>query len=198
MERPREPNRRRQGRPGRPSRQERISRFLAFLLRHRPEEAGLELDERGAAGLEEVVEAVRARPGLKGTTRDEIEHLATSEASGRFEITGDRIRARYGHTFARLIRHEPAEPPDTLFHGTTPDAAEQILTEGLEPTGRQYVHLSPDTPAAREVGRRRCESPVSLRIDTLSARKVGVRFYPASPAVWLSGPIPPECITRLE
>jgi len=185
----------RKGRP-RPSVDERLSRFLAFVLRHHPEEANLALDEYGAVGIEELAAAVRARPGLESITRDRIERLVTGQAPPRFEILGDRIRARYGHSLAQPIRYEPADPPDTLFHGTSPDAAETILTEGLKPTQRQYVHLSSDTPAAREVGSRHCPEPVILQIDTLGARKAGVRFYPAGPTVWLSDPIPPECITR--
>jgi len=157
----------------------------------------LALDEYGAAGIEELVAAVRARPGLESITRERIERLAATQSPPRFEILGDRIRARYGHTLPRPIRFEPADPPETLFHGTTAEIADQILTEGLQPSGRQYVHLSVDTPAAREVGRRHTPQPIILRIDTESARKAGARFYPAGPAVWLSDPIPPECITRL-
>jgi len=194
---PRQPRRSREGRP-RPSVDERLSRFLAFVLRHHPEEAGLALDEHGAAGIEELVAAVCARPGLESITRERIERLVTGQSPPRFELMGDRIRARYGHSLAQPVRYEPAEPPDNLFHGTTPETAETILTEGLNPTQRQYVHLSSDTPAAREVGGRHCPEPVILRIDTASARKAGVRFYSAGPTVWLSDPLPPECITRAE
>jgi putative RNA 2'-phosphotransferase len=158
----------------------------------------LALDEYGAAGIEELVAAVRARPGLESITRKQIERLVTGQSPPRFEILGDRIRARYGHSLAQPFRYEPAEPPDALFHGTSPEIAETILTEGLKPIQRKYVHLSPDTPAAREVGGRHCTEPVILQIDTASARKAGVRFYPAGPTVWLSDPIPPECITRAE
>jgi len=194
---PRQPPRSREGRP-RPSVDERLSRFIAFVLRHHPEEANLALDEYGAAGIEELVAAVRARPGLEFITRERIERLVTGQSPPRFEILGDRIRARYGHSLAQPVRYEPAEPPDNLFHGTSPETAETILTEGLKPTQRQYVHLSSDTLAARAVGGRHCPEPVILQIDTVSARKAGVRFYPAGPTVWLSDPLPPECITRAE
>ena len=189
-----------QSRKGRPrlSVDERLSRFLAFVLRHHPEEANLALDASGAADIEELVVAVRARPGLESITRERIERLVTGQSAPRFELLGDRVRARYGHTITQPIRYEPADPPDVLFHGTSPETAEKILTEGLQPTPRQYVHLSTDTPAARAVGGRHCPQPVILQIDTASARKAGVRFYPAGPAVWLSDPLPPECITRAE
>jgi putative RNA 2'-phosphotransferase len=193
------PDRRRagRGRP-RPPRQERLSRLLAFILRHHPDQFGLELDERASAALDDVAAAVRGQPGLADVTRQDIERLVTGEQSQRFEIEGDRLRARYGHSFEQPIRLEPADPPPDLFHGTTPEAAETCLLEGLKPSGRQFVHLSGETPAAREVGRRRCPVPAVLRVDTASARKAGVRFYPGGASVWLSDPIPPECITRVE
>jgi len=186
------------GGPPRPSRDERLSRFLAFLLRHHPEEVGLTLDEQGAADLDALTEAIRGRKGLEGVTREHIERLAASgPAAQRFEVLGNRIRARYGHSLPQAIQYEEAEPPEHLFHGTTPEGAEKVLAEGLRPADRQRVHLSIDTPAAREVGRRRCPDPVILRIDTAGARKAGVRFYHAGPAVWLSDEIPPGCIARV-
>jgi putative RNA 2'-phosphotransferase len=157
------------------------------------------LDERGAADLDVLAEGVKTRRGFENITREEIEQLAaTGPAAVRFEIIGNRIRARYGHTLPQAIQYEPAQPPKDLFHGTTPENAQTILADGLKPAERQRVHLSVDAPAAREVGRRRCPDPVILRIDTAAARKAGVQFYPGGPAVWLSDALPPKCITRVE
>ena len=191
----------RSGRPRPPQRsgEERLSRFLAFILRHHPEQVNVSLDEQGSADLDALAEAIRAGPGFEGVDRQQIEALVSSgPAAQRFEILGNRIRARYGHTLPQVIQYEPAEPPEFLFHGTTPQSAEPILAEGLHPMDRQRVHLSADTPAAREVGRRRCPDPVILRIDTVCAQKGGAKFYCGGPAVWLSDDIPPECITRVE
>ena len=183
----------------RPSADERLSRFLAFVLRHHPEEIGLELDDRGAVDFETLLERIRSQPGYERVTREQVERLAASgPGAARFAIEEGRIRARYGHSLEQPIRHEPAEPPPILFHGTTPEAADQVLAEGLTAGQRQRVHLSVDTPAAREVGRRRCDEPVILQVDTECAAKAGVRFYRGGPAVWLSDDIPPECITRAE
>jgi putative RNA 2'-phosphotransferase len=196
---PRGPRGARRSGPPKPPAEERLSRFLAFVLRHHPEEAGLTLDEQGSVDLDALAAAVRTKPGLDDTTRERIERLVASGlASQRFEITGNRIRARYGHSVAQSIQYEPAAPPADLFLGTTPEIAETILADGLKPFERQRVHLSVDTPAAREVGRHRCPDPVILRIDTACARKAGVQFYRGGPAVWLSDAIPPQCIARVE
>jgi putative RNA 2'-phosphotransferase len=186
------------GRPARLSVDEQLSRFLAFVLRHHPEEIGLELDEQGAADIGELLQRICARPGFAGVTREQIERLAAGLSAVRFEVRGNRLRARYGHSLPQTIQYDPATPPTDLFHGSTPEAAEQVLAEGLKAVQRQRVHLSVDTPAAREVGRRRCPDPVVLRIDTTGAGKTGVRFYDAGPAVWLSDDIPPECLSRVE
>jgi len=200
---------RRQGRrdprrpPRRPDRTERpadanLSRFLAFVLRHHPEEIGLTLDDEGAVDLDQLLEALRTRPGFGDMTRERVERLlAEGPSAQRFEVRANRVRARYGHSLAQPIRYAEGDPPAWLFHATTPEGADQVLADGLNPAERQRVHLSIDTPAAREVGRRRCPDPVLLRIDTAAARKAGVRFYPGGPAVWLSDDIPSACITRL-
>jgi len=182
-----------------PSVDERLSKFLAFLLRHHPEIVNVALDERGAADLNALTTAVRTRPGFEEITRERIELLATTgPAALRFEVIGNTIRARYGHSLTQPIQYEPAEPPEHLFHGTTPERAAEILAAGLKPADRQRVHLSSDTPAALEVGLRRSPEPVILRVDTQCAQKAGVKFYCAGPAVWLSDEIPPGCIDRVE
>ncbi len=189
----------RRGGAPRPSADERLSRFLAFVLRHHPEEVNLSLDATGSADLDAVVACLRARPGLAEMTRAKIERLvAAGPGAVRFEIAGDRIRARYGHSLPQLIEYPPADPPEALFHGTAPERVETILAEGLKAGNRQRVHLSVDAPAAREIGLRRSPAPVILRIDTASASGAGVRFYRAAPSVWVSDEIPPQCISRVD
>jgi putative RNA 2'-phosphotransferase len=177
---------------------ERLSRFLAYILRHHPEEAGLTLDDQASADVDELLAAIHTRSGLQDVTREELLALVAGEGAQRFELLGQRLRARYGHSLPQPVRYEASEPPADLFHGTEPDAAADILSAGLTPGQRQYVHLSIDMPAAREVGLRRCQAPVIFRVDTVCAAKAGVRFFRAGPAVWLSDPIPPECIVKVE
>jgi len=178
---------------------ERLGRFLAYILRHHPEVIGLRLDERGLVPLDALVQALRGRHKFSDVTREKIERLVVSGPTGqRFEIVGESIRARYGHTLRTAVRYKPAQPPPVLFHGTTPEGAREILAQGLKPRERQRVHLSSDEAAAREIGLRRCPNPVILRIDTKGALKAGVQFYGAGPAVWLCDGIPAQCIARAE
>ena len=83
------------GRPAPLPVDERLSRFLAYVLRHHPEDAGLVLDERGSADLDPLVDAVRDRR-LAGAALDVV--AGEMEAAGpgaspavRFAATDDRI-----------------------------------------------------------------------------------------------------------
>ena len=81
-------------------------------------------------------------------------HVVKHGSKQRFAVEGGRIRARYGHSVPLAISYEYAEPPATLYHGTSEANLASILREGLLPMGRQKVHLSADTETARQVGLR--------------------------------------------
>jgi putative RNA 2'-phosphotransferase len=104
----------------------------------------------------------------------------------RFQIEGNRIRARYGHSLARPIRYEPCAPPPRLYHATSPDGLASIRREGLRPMERQYVHLSPDPETALHVGARHADRPVVLTVRAAQAHAAGVEFYQADDAVYLA------------
>jgi putative RNA 2'-phosphotransferase len=177
---------------------ERLGRFLAFVLRHHPEKLRLTLDERASADIETVAKALNKRPGFEAVTRKQIERFVESAISAhRFEINGNRIRARYGHSLPQPIVYEQAEPPAVLFYGTIAENAQVSLKEGLKIIKKRLVHLSTDITSARQVGLRRTPQPVILKVDTVKAAKAGVVFYKAGPAVWLSDAIPPACISKM-
>lgn len=112
----------------------------------------------------------------------------------RHEIQGEMIRALYGHSTPGALVMVPAAPPDELFHGTSPQSIRSILTGGLLPMGRQYVHMSKDPSTAFLVGSRKSPYPVVLNIDAASANSTGVTFFRGSAVVWLANHVPPEFI----
>ena len=77
----------------------------------------------------------------------------------RFEITGDRIRARYGHSVPQTVTYPEVQPPNPVPRDLAEGAARGIQKEGLQPMGRQYVHLSTQVDQARLVGRRHAPEP---------------------------------------
>ncbi|HHS96904.1 MAG TPA: RNA 2'-phosphotransferase [Chloroflexi bacterium] len=172
-----------------------LSKFLALILRHQPERFGLALDEEGWVPLSEVMEVLRGLPNFRWATRADVMEIVekgSGDGKRRFEVEGDRIRARYGHSIARRIRYTPCTPPARLYHGTSPEALPSIRREGLKPMGRQYVHLSPDPETAVQVGKRHAPHPVVLTVRAAEAHTAGVQFYRAEESVYLSQPIPPD------
>jgi putative RNA 2'-phosphotransferase len=174
-----------------------LSKFLSLILRHQPERFALAIDEEGWASLPEVMEILNGLPNFRWATRAEV-MTVVEEGSGddkrRFEVEGNRIRARYGHSFAQPIRYEPCAPPSILYHGTSQRAMAAIRREGLRPMGRQYVHLSPDPETATRVGARHDEQPVVLTIHAAEAHAAGVVFHQADEAVYLAKCIPVQFV----
>lgn len=173
-----------------------ISKCMSHALRHKPWLYELELDEEGWVPLEMLLSALRSeRAAWQGLQRPDIEELMRTAPKERFQIKGDHIRAIYGHSLPGALRHEPADPPETLYHGTNPDLVQTIMEEGLRPMSRQYVHLSADAETALEVGRRKAGKPVLLRVDTASATRAGVTFFRGNDKVWLASKIPGEFLS---
>ncbi len=170
-----------------------ISKQMAYLLRHEP--SGLEISDEGFVDLEELLDKLRGRwPGLG---KDEVREVVERDPKGRYEIDGNKVRARYGHS----IDVDPdlsLANVDTLYHGTTPKAARSILEEGLRSRGRQKVHLSRNPVDAVEVGKRRTQNPVVLEIDAEGAIKKGIKIERASDRVFVSEDVPPEFISSRE
>lgn len=174
-----------------------LSKFLSLILRHQPERFALAIDEGGWASLPEVMEILKGLPNFRWVTRADVMQVV-EEGSGdskhRFEVEGNRIRARYGHSFAQPIRYEPCKPPSILYHGTSQRALAAIRREGLRPMGRQYVHLSPDPETAAQVGARHDERPVILTVRAAEAHAAGVVFHRADEAVYLAKHVPAEFV----
>ncbi|NDJ78024.1 MAG: RNA 2'-phosphotransferase [Chloroflexi bacterium] len=174
----------------------RLSKTLAYALRHAPEEFGLELDTEGWVDVEDVLNALRAR--RKRWDRLAEHHLATMIARSdkkRYELRDGRIRAFYGHSVPEKMQKTPNEPPEVLYHGTSPRTAAIILEQGLKPMSRQYVHLSTDRSTADLVARRHSdESPVILGVLALDAHRAGVSFYHGHEDIWLADGVPAQFI----
>ena len=154
------------------------------------------MSPEGWVALDDLVAAYE-RDGTE-MNRAELENVIRLDLKERFEIDGERVRARYGHSVELEEKPHPGMPPATLYHGTAQRYVSKILESGLRPMKRQFVHHSPDKKTAREVGRRRDQEPAILLIDAHKAHEAGVMFYPRGKGIWLSDPIPPQYLSVLE
>ncbi|MEJ2568450.1 MAG: RNA 2'-phosphotransferase [candidate division WOR-3 bacterium] len=172
-----------------------LSKFLSFVLRHHPEQYNLELDEEGFVSLDDLMNALKNTRHSWAEVED-VEKIISEGERRRFEIKRGKIRALYGHSVRVKIEGSFC-PKGTLYHGTSPEKLSEILSEGLSPMERQFVHLSKDKETAFKVGERHHPNPIILEIDAEEAFKNGVEFFDKD-VVILSNKIPPEFIKPLE
>jgi putative RNA 2'-phosphotransferase len=172
------------------------SRRMTYWLRHKPQDGGLTLTKEGWVAIAAILDALEEK-GLS-TTRAEFNLIVAVDPKGRFEVEGERVRARYGHSLELEEKPHPGKPPSRLYHGTARRFLPRILEMGLKPMKRQYVHLSLDPKDARVVGQRRDSSPAILIVLAHEAHAAGIQFYPRGKGIWLSDPVPPEYLQVLE
>ncbi|MCY3679943.1 MAG: RNA 2'-phosphotransferase [Gemmatimonadetes bacterium] len=166
-----------------------ISKLLSLMLRHRPEEFGLQVDRYGFADLDAVLRAFQDRNST--FTLEDIEKVVYDGEKQRFEIVENRIRARYGHSFSIDLGLDPSEPPEFLYKGVDSTDVERLLSEGLAPDDRDYVHLSFDADVAARLSTRPGRRGSVIRIAATRAHRAGVHFYDCGPTV-LTKHIPGE------
>jgi len=173
------------------------SKFLSYVLRHRPDEIGLTLDDEGWVAIDTLVAA--ARDGGRELTRELVLEVVRTNDQQRFRISDDgmRIRASQGHSIKVDLALEEAVPPDQLFHGTADRNVDAIMVEGLHRQNRQHVHLSKDRATARNVGARHGR-PVVLLVDAAAMQAAGHRFHLSDNGVWLTAHVPPEFLARVD
>ncbi len=159
-----------------------MGRYLSLLLRHRPELAGITLDEHGWADVEQLMEGIRrTRP----IDRRMLEEIVRTDGKQRYSFNSDRtkIRANQGHSIPVDVELERLEPPAFLWHGTAQRFSAQIQKEGLKPGARLYVHLSADPETAAKVGSRH-GSPMIFRVRSGEMAAHGFPFFRSVNGIW--------------
>jgi len=167
---------------------EKTSRYISFLLRHRPEAAGLTLDEHGWANTTELIECVSKTRHITLTL---LEQIVSTDEKQRYAFNEDKslIRANQGHSIPVDVELIPSTPPKKLWHGTAKKYVDSIDKSGLLSQTRLYVHLSADHQTAVTVGRRHGE-PVVYTIDSAQMYADGYIFYKSVNGIWLTKNVP--------
>jgi putative RNA 2'-phosphotransferase len=172
----------------------RISKFLSLVLRHKPEEIGLTLDENGWAEVEELLRLANERG--RTITRPLLDRVVAENDKKRFAFSDDgtRIRASQGHSVEVDLNLPPVEPPELLYHGTATRFLDSIRSQGLHSASRKHVHLSADAATAVKVGQRHGR-PVVLVVRARDMHAAGHRFFRSANGVWLTDNVPVEFLT---
>jgi putative RNA 2'-phosphotransferase len=170
-----------------------ISKKLSYILRHNED---IDLDAEGWLDLKTAHKELKKAKKLAEVTVDDILEVSEKFDKKRFEIKGNKIRAKYGHSIEQKIVYDPAEPPESLYHGTATALTATILEEGLKKMDRQYVHLTHELDTAHSVGKRHSRKVVIFTISAKKAFLEGLEFY-YSDGTWLVENVPAKYIGEI-
>jgi putative RNA 2'-phosphotransferase len=172
-----------------------ISKFMSLVLRHKPEEIGLMLDENGWADVQELIEKLNTKGANINIAI--INEVVETNDKKRFAFNEDKtkIRASQGHSIEVELDLKETIPPDILYHGTATRYLESILKTGLQKQSRQHVHLSTTVETAKAVGTRHGK-PVILIIDAKTMLETGHKFFLSANNVWLTDAVPSQFISQ--
>ena len=174
----------------------RVSKFLSLVLRHKPEEIGLTLDDGGWASVSDLLQACDAH-GF-AISLEELKAVVANNDKKRFSFSEDAafIRANQGHSIDIELEYRPTEPPAILYHGTAEQFLNSIMERGLLKGKRHHVHLSKDVATALKVGQRHGK-PAVLRINSGRMHQEGQEFYLSENGIWLTEYVPPRYIEEM-
>lgn len=172
-----------------------ISKYLSYLLRHNPGAIGLQPDEQGWVGVDELLRK-NDHKFLQFTYTD-LEEIVATNPKQRFAFNEDRsrIRASQGHSITIDIGLEAQEPPEYLYHGTAVQFVPAIMAQGIDKRSRHHVHLSAELATATAVGSRHGK----VQVLTVCAGKMyedGIAFYCSENGVWLTDHVAVQYILK--
>lgn len=176
------------------------STLMSKILRHHPEEIGIDRDEfleaHGWISVEKLVSGIRDIE-YPDFTLSELRTIVRLCPKQRFALSedGTMIRANQGHTLPVDLQLQSSTPPDVLYHGTATRFLRSINAQGIRQT-RQGVHLSTDIDTARSVGSRH-GSPAILEVDAKRMHEEGCIFRVSENGVWLTEHVAPKYFKRI-
>lgn len=173
---------------------EQLGRLVAGGLRHFPGDLGLEMDSRGWVDLIKLGDVVRSRHRWAG--KEMVVALVMSDPKERYEISGDRVRARYGHSVDVELDH-PTNTLSKLYYGASEEEADRILEIGLKAASQRYVHLSTTPEKAWHVATFRTGNPRVIQADATAAQHEDVVMMTVNEDIVISDTIPAKFLSIL-
>ena len=176
----------------------RRSKFMSLILRHKPEQIGVSLDEHGYIYIDELIAGMNER-GMK-TNINDIKRIVRQDDKQRYTIKGDMIRANQGHSKhvnLDLLPLPKDDVPEYLYHGTSGTIKSIILKDGIKKMKRQYVHLSKDKPTAITVATRHFNTNKDYVVFIINAHKMiddNISIYKSDNGVYLIDYVDPKYI----
>lgn len=174
-----------------------VSVYISYLLRHKPDDIGLKMDEHGWVLAEELVEGIN-NSGKYNLNFAQLEEIVRQDSKGRYRFSEDRlkIKACQGHSIPWVVPElEYLVPPKFLYHGTTTVACEKIMKSGaISKMNRHAVHMQADPEKSWQSAARWRLTPVVLKIDADKMYRDGYVFGKTENDVWCTECVPTEYI----
>jgi putative RNA 2'-phosphotransferase len=173
---------------------EQLGRLVAGCLRHFPGDLGLVMDGQGWVDLTSLGQVVASRHLWAG--KELVIALVQSDSKQRYEIAGDRVRARYGHSVDVELDHPENKLP-RLYYGASEEEADRILEIGIKPASQRYVHLSTTAEKAWHVATFRTGNPRVIQAEAAAAQQAGVKMMTVNDDIVISDMIPARFLSIL-
>lgn len=175
-------------------RTERMGRLLSGALRHFPDDLGLAMNQHGWVDINVLLDVMKTR--YPWASEQRLKALVESDTKGRYQINGNKIRAKYGHS-VDIDLDLPENDLETLYYGASQEEADIIIETGIRPIRQRYVHLSTSCEKAIEASSVHTENPVIIKVDAASAMRDGIHMMIASEQIVLSEMVPPKYLEIL-
>ena len=172
----------------------RTSKYVSLLLRHKPEKAGIHLDQYGWAEVDELIKGVSKTHMFN---MEILEEIVRTDNKQRYSFNEDKtkIRANQGHSIPVDVELKEAKPPKQLWHGTGEKYVSAIDEQGLLHKNRLYVHLSTNEETAIKVGKRHGK-PVLYTVNAEEMYQDGYKFFLSKNGVWLTDHVPVKYLDK--
>ncbi|MDO9098366.1 MAG: RNA 2'-phosphotransferase [Candidatus Methanoperedens sp.] len=174
---------------------ERLGRFISGALRHFPDDLGLAMNQHGWVDVDVLVDTMRTR--YKWSNKEKLFSIIESDEKGRYEVKGNKIRARYGHSVDIDLDYPENTLPE-IYYGASREEVDILLEKGIRPIKQRYVHLSTTVEKATEVSKIHTEDPVLLVINAEEAQNDGVSILSATENIVLADEIPAQYIRVMQ
>lgn len=175
-----------------------LARTVCFILRHKPEDFGLKLDEYGYCSVFELINGINLKYNEKIVYKD-ISTLVESDSKSRYTIKGDKIKCNFGHSIKDIkVENSGESIPKILYHGTATKSLESIFQKGLIAGQRNWVHLTTDLDVAKQVGLRYAKTDDNLVILVIPTDNLKDKIITTGTSTFLIDRVPPEYLKLKE
>ena len=109
---------------------DKLSVFISLILRHKPSEIGIQLDEHGWANVVELIN------GINNTGRnidlEILKEIVRTDNKQRYSFNEDKslIRANQGHSIPVDVELKEQQPPQFLYHQGSVLCIKDICSNG--------------------------------------------------------------------